>query len=330
MQREADAVVVPRHGGSDVLEIVSRTVPDPAAGEIRVRVAAAGVNFVNVYQREGIYPGTPPFVLGNEGAGTVESVGAGVGHVAVGDTVAWAQAPGSFAGLAVVDAAATVPVPDGVGVKTAAASMLQGLTAHYLVNSTYLVQPGDVVLVHAAAGGVGQLLVQMAKAKGATVIGTVSTEEKAVRSRAVGVDQVVNYSRVHDIAGAVRELTAGVGVAAVYDGVGRSTFDASLSCLRVRGTLALFGGASGQVPPVDLQRLSSAGSVFVTRPTLAHHISTRAELLSRSTDLFDAIVDRSLSVEIGGEYPLARVRVAYDDLEGRRTTGKLLLIPGAA
>jgi NADPH2:quinone reductase len=205
--------------------------------------------------------------------------------------------------------------------------MLQGLTAHYLLNSTYPVTDGDTILVHAAAGGVGQLLIQLAKAKGATVIGTVSTDAKADKARAAGADHVINYTDVEDVAAAVRQLTGGNGVAAVYDGVGKSTFEASLASLRIRGTLALFGAASGQVPPFDLQRLNGAGSLFVTRPTLAHHILTRDELEWRSGDVLGAIADGSLAVEIGGRYAFAEAARAYDDLEGRRTTGKLLLVP---
>jgi len=323
----ANALVVTRPGGSDVLEVQPIDIPQPGPGQLLVRVAAAGVNFIDVYKRQGVYPMPTPFVLCEEGAGTVEAVGPDVTTTNVGDRVAWRGDSGSAAELALVAEAATVRVPDNVDSKLAAAVMLQGMTAHYLVNSTYLVQAGDWVLVHAAAGGVGQLLIQLAKTKGATVIGTVSTPAKAAKATAVGVDHVINYSEVSDVAGAVRELTDGIGVAVVYDGVGKTTFDASLASLRRRGMLALFGGASGQVPPFDIQRLNSGGSLFLTRPTLAHYIATREELLERGSSILGAIGDGTLQVEIGGEYRLTEAARAYDDLEARRTTGKLLLIP---
>ena len=321
------ALVVPRNGGPEVLEVQERDVPEAGAGQVRVRVEAAGVNFIDVYQREGVYAVPTPFVVGSEGAGVVESVGEAVSDVAVGDRVAWAMQPGSATGLAVLPAAALVPVPDAVDSETAAAAMLQGMTAHYLVTSTYAVQPGDVVLVHAAAGGVGQLLVQMAKERGASVIATVGTEAKAAKARAVGADHVINYREDPDVATAVRRLTDGAGVHVVYDGVGKDTFEGSLASLRPRGMLALFGAASGQVPPFDLQRLNPAGSLFVTRPTLGHYVADREELLWRGTAVLSAIAEGRLHVEIGGRYPLADAAAAYRDLEGRRTMGKLLLIP---
>jgi NADPH2:quinone reductase len=322
-----NALVVARNGGPEVLEVREVDVAEPGSGEVLVRVEAAGVNFIDVYQREGVYAVPTPFVVGSEGAGVVEAVGPDVSEPAVGQRVAWAMHRGSAAGLAVLPASALVPVPDAVPAELAAAAMLQGMTAHYLVTSTYAVQPGDWVLVHAAAGGVGQLLVQLCKARGATVIGTVSTPAKAARATAVGADHVINYTEVDDVAAAVRDLTGGTGVAVVYDGVGRTTFDGSLASLRVRGMLALFGGASGQVPPFDLQRLNAAGSVFLTRPTLAPYVATREELLERGTAVLGAIADGTLHIEIGGRYPLADADSAYRDLEGRRTTGKLLLIP---
>ena len=324
-----DVLVVTRHGGPDVLELQSREIPEPGPGQLLVRVEAAGVNFVDVYQRQGVYPTRPPFVLCGEGAGVVEAVGPGAA-AAVGDRVGWATAPGSAAGYALVADDAALPLPDGVSTTDAAAVLLQGMTAHYLVNSTYPIQPGDTVLLHAAAGGVGQLLAQLAKAKGATVIGTVSTEAKAEQARAAGADHVINYAELDamaDLAGRVHELTGGVGVAAVYDGVGQATFDASLASLRRRGMLVLFGGASGQAPPLDLQRLNRGGSLFVTRPTLADYVATREELLWRGSDVLLAVADGSLRVAIGGRYPLAEARRAYEDLESRRSTGKLLLIP---
>jgi NADPH2:quinone reductase len=322
-----DALVVTEHGGLDVLEVQSREVDRPGPGQLLVQVAAAGVNFIDTYQREGVYPIPTPFVLGSEGAGIVLAVGEGVTVAGEGDRVAWGQTRGSAAGLVLVPESDLVPVPEPVHLEQAAAVMLQGMTAHYLLNSTYAVQPGDTVLVHAAAGGVGQLLVQLAKAKDATVIGTVSTEEKAAKARALGADHVLNYTEVTDLAAAVRELTGGAGVDVVYDGVGKATFDASLGSLRIHGMLAVFGAASGQVPPFDLQRLNSGGSLFLTRPTVAHYIRTREELLSRAGAVLDGLASGGLQVEIGGRYPLAEARRAYADLEGRRSTGKLLLIP---
>jgi NADPH2:quinone reductase len=322
-----DALVVTEHGGIEVLEVRSREIDRPGPGQLLVQVAAAGVNFVDVYQREGVYPIPTPFVLGSEGAGVVLATGEGVTTAAEGDRVAWSQTPGSAAGLVLVPESDVVPVPEPVHLEQAAAVMLQGMTAHYLVTSTYPVQAGDTVLVHAAAGGVGQLLVQLAKAKDAVVIGTVSSEAKAAKVRALGADHVLNYTEVTDVAAAVRELTGGVGVEVVYDGVGKATFDASLGSLRRRGMLAVFGAASGQVPPFDLQRLNSGGSLFVTRPTLGHYIDTRADLLARAGAVLNGLAFGSLQVEIGGRYPLAEAQRAYSDLEGRHSTGKLLLIP---
>ncbi|HEX2901821.1 MAG TPA: quinone oxidoreductase [Jatrophihabitans sp.] len=324
---DTTALVVTEHGGLDVLQVQPVTVPEPAAGQLLVRVAAAGINFIDNYQREGTYPVPTPYVVGAEGAGVVEQVGAAVSGFAVGDPVAWTDAPGSAAGYVLVPAERAVPVPAGVPIELAAAAMLQGMTAHYLVNDTYPVQAGDDVLVHAAAGGVGQLLIQLVKAKGGRVIGTVSTPDKAAKARALGADEVIEYRQQPDVAAAVRELTGGRGVAVVYDGVGRDTFEGSLASLRRRGLLALYGAASGQVPPFDLQRLNGAGSLFVTRPTLAHYIATRDELLARGQEILTAIGEGTLSIEIGGRYPIAEARQAYQDLLGRRTTGKLLLIP---
>jgi NADPH2:quinone reductase len=321
------AVHVTAHGGPEVLAVQSRGIPSPAPGQLQVRVVASGINFVDVYQREGIYPIPTPFVLGGEGAGEVIAVGASVEGFAVGDIVAWAGSPASHAEVTVVNASTAVPVPAGVEPELAAAVMLQGMTAHYLLNSTYDVQPGDAVLVHAAAGGVGQLLVQLAKARGAHVIGTVGSAGKREKALARGADAVLRYDEVEDLAGAVRAANGGQGVRVVYDGVGRSTFQASLASLAPRGLLALFGAASGQVPPFDLQRLNPLGSLFVTRPTMADYIATRAELLWRASDILSAVADGSLRVEIGGRYPLEQAAQAYRDLEGRASTGKLLLIP---
>jgi NADPH2:quinone reductase len=320
------AVVVRATGGPDVLEFTDVEAKSPGAGELLVDVAAAGVNFIDCYHREGRYPLPTPFGLGLEGAGRVSAVGSDVTGFAVGDRVAWSQSLGSYAEQAVVRAGDAVPVPDGVDDDTAAALLLQGLTAHYLVASTYPVQKGDTVLVHAAAGGVGLLLVQLAKARGARVIGTVSTEAKEALAREAGADEVIRYD-LTDFAPEVRRLTDGVGVAAVYDGVGATTFDGSLASLKPRGVLALFGASSGAVPPMDPQRLNQAGSVYLTRPSLGAHVATREELEWRAGELFAAIAGGSLTVRIGGRYPLAEARRAHEDLEGRRTTGKLLLVP---
>lgn len=324
------AVVVSTHGGPEALLVHTVDLPQPGPAELLVRVAASGVNFVDVYRREGVYPGPTPFVLGTECAGQVVATGSQVRGVSVGDLVATAEAPsGTHAEFAVLDAAHAVPVPDGVAAEVAAAAILQGITAHYLVNSTYQVRAGDEVLVHAAAGGVGQLLVQLAKAKGAHVVATVGSAAKAALARTAGADAVIEYAQVTgstDLATAVREASGG-GVHVAYDGVGLATFDASLAALRPRGMLALFGAASGQVPPFDLQRLRVAGSLFVTRPTVANYTATRAELLQRTDSIFADIAAGSLRVTIGGRYALERVADAYRDLEARRTTGKLLLIP---
>jgi NADPH:quinone reductase len=321
------ALVVTRHGGIDVLAVEQRPAPEPAAGEVLVEVAAAGVNFIDVYQREGVYPTTPPFVSGNEGAGTVVDVGDGVDGFHIGDRVAWPQGSGSAAAVAALPAAGLVLVPDAVDLETAAAVMLQGLTAQYLTTSTYVVRPGDVALVHAAAGGVGQLLVQFVRARGGTVVATAGGPEKCETARAVGAEHVIDYRSVDDLAGEVRRVTDGRGVDVVYDGVGQDTFDASLASLRPRGMLALFGAASGQVPPFDIQRLNRAGSIFLSRPALAHHLATREELEWRAGEVLGAVADGSLHVAVGGRYALAEAASAYADLEGRRTQGKLLLIP---
>jgi NADPH2:quinone reductase len=326
------AVVVSEHGGSDKLAVQTRPRPEPGAGQLLVEVAASGVNFMDVYQREGVYPVPMPFIPGVECAGRVVSIGDGVAvgdggdDVQVGDLVATAAGTGTHAEFAVVNARAAVLVPEAVAPDLAAAAMLQGMTAHYLVNSTYRVRDGDTVLVHAGAGGVGRLLIQLAKNKGARVITTVGNTAKVPIARAAGADEVIRQDEVDDLAAAVRDLEPD-GVHVAYDGVGKATFDASLASLRRRGMLALFGAASGQVPPFDLQRLNSGGSLFVTRPTLAHYASERDELLWRSGEVLGAIADGSLTILIGGRYGLDEAARAYDDLEGRRTTGKLLIIP---
>ncbi|WP_156756485.1 quinone oxidoreductase family protein [Actinokineospora pegani] len=320
------AVRVKRTGGPEVLEYGEVPELSPGPGEVLVAVAASGVNYIDTYHRGGMYPVDLPFTIGQEAAGTVTALGDGVTDVAVGDRVAWSGTMGSYAEQAVVPAAAAVPVPDGVTDEIAAAVLLQGLTAHYLVTSTYPVREGDTVLVHAAAGGVGLLLTQLATARGGRVVATVSTAEKAELARGAGAAEVVNYAQ-EDFVARTRELTGGEGVAAVYDGVGKTTFDGSLSVLRPRGTLALFGAASGAVPPVDPQRLNQAGSVFLTRPSLGHHIATPEELRWRTGELFEAIAAGTLDVRVGHRYPLSEAAKAHEDLQGRRTAGKLLLIP---
>lgn len=318
------AVLVPHSGGPEVLELAEVDPPTAKPGEVVVDVAAAGVNYIDTYQREGRYPVPTPFVLGLEGAGTVNAVGEDVAGIAAGDRVAWKQALGSYAEQVTVPAAEAVPVPDTIDAEVAAAVMLQGLTAHYLATSTYAVRPGDWVVVHAAAGGVGLLLTQVVKLRGGHVIATVSTPEKAELARSAGADVTASYDELVDRA---RELTDGAGVACVYDGIGRTTFDASLDALRIRGTLALFGAASGPVPPIDPQVLNAKGSLYLTRPTLAHYTQDRSELLERTAELLDWLTTDRLDVHIGGRYPLDEARQAHDDLQARRTTGKLLLLP---
>ena len=323
----APALVVKRHGGGKVLDVRDQPLGEPGPGQVLVRVAAAGVNFIDVYQREGVYPIPTPFVLGSEGAGEVVQVGDEVSDFVVGDRVAWGQGLGSAQAYATVDTGNLVQVPLGVDLETAAAVMLQGLTAHYLSTSTYAVQQGTVALVHAAAGGVGQLLTQMVKKRGGRVIATAGSPEKLETARQRGADALVNYAEVDDLAAAVRDLTDGVGVDVAYDGVGKDTFEASLASLRPRGLMVLYGGASGQVPAFDLQRLNAMGSLFVTRPSLGAYIATPEELRARTTELFAWIEGGDVQVSIGGRYPLDEASTAYADLEGRRTQGKLVLIP---
>ncbi|KRE62106.1 quinone oxidoreductase [Nostocoides sp. Soil756] len=321
------ALVVSRPGGRDVLTVEDRPAGRPGDGELLVEVSAVGVNFIDVYQREGVYPMQTPFVSGNEGAGTVVEVGAGVDGFAVGDRVAWPQSLGSAARYSVQPASRVVHVPGGVDLDDAAAVMLQGLTAHYLVRSTFAVEEGTVALIHAAAGGVGQLLVQMVKRLGGTVVATAGGAEKCETARSRGADHVIDYRCVDDLTAAIAEATGGRGVDVAYDGVGKDTFDASLASLRLRGTLALFGASSGQVPPFDIQRLNAGGSLFLTRPSLGHHLRDRAELEWRADEVFGQVADGSLQIAIGGRYDLRDAAQAYEDLEGRRTQGKLLLLP---
>lgn len=318
------AIVVTATGGPDVLELATVERPEPGPGQLLVKVAAAGVNFIETYQRSGVYAVDLPFTPGAEAAGTVEALGDDVEGFQPGDRVAFAEGKGTYAEYALVDADRALPVPDGVDFETAAALPLQGMTAHYLINSTFPVQPDHTVLVHAGAGGVGLLIIQLLKAKGARVITTVSTSEKEELALGAGADEVLRYEGFAD---AVKTLTEGVGVDVVFDGVGKETFDESLRSLRIRGTLVLFGGASGPVPPLELQRLNSGGSLFVTRPTLVHYLLTPEERRWRSEELFGAVVAGQLDVRIGARYALADAARAHEDLQARRTTGKVLLVP---
>ncbi|MBG6083742.1 quinone oxidoreductase family protein [Zhihengliuella flava] len=318
------AVHAPTPGGPEVLTRTEIQAPTPGPGEIALAVAAVGVNFIETYQRSGVYPVDFPFTPGTEAAGTVSAVGEGVTRFAVGDRVATAEGIGTYATAVVLDAERAVPVPDSVPDDVAAAVALQGFTAHYLVNSSYRVHEGDIILTYAGAGGVGGLLTQLLKLRGATVITTASTEAKAELAREAGADYVVGYD---DVAATVASVTGGRGVDAVYDGIGQDTFDGSLAALRTRGTLVLFGGASGQVPPVDLQRLNAAGSVFVTRPKLADHLLDAEERAWRAREIFGLVASGDLTVRIGATFPLAEAGRAHADLEARRTTGKLLLLP---
>jgi NADPH:quinone reductase len=318
------AIVVNELGGPEVMRLAEQ--PDPVAGpgQVVVAVAAAGVNFRDIYVRTGMYQQPLPYVPGSEGAGTVTAVGDHVTGLAVGDQVAWSEGNGGYAEQAVVPAAKAVVLPPGLDPALAAASMLQGITAHYLCRSTFPVTEGAVTVVHAAAGGVGLLLTQMIKALGGTVIATTSTAEKAALAEQAGADRVTTYDQFPSV---VREVTGGKGADVVFDGVGKDTFDASLSVLRPRGMMVLFGASSGAVPPFDPQRLNSGGSLFLTRPTMGHYVLDRDELLWRADDVFGAIAAGQLSVRIGGEYPLADAARAHQDLAARRTTGKLLLMP---
>jgi NADPH2:quinone reductase len=319
------AIVITRNGGPEVLEPRDEPEPQPAAGKLVVQVEAAGVNFRDVYEREGrgVYANTPPFVAGVEGAGTVVAVGEGVAEFSEGERVAWVAAPGSYAERVAVAAEDAVPVPGDVSTEVAAGALLQGMTAHYLATSTYPVQAGDDVLVHAAAGGVGLLLTQIVKLRGGRVIATTSSEEKAELARAAGADETIGYDGFPE---RVRELTGGVGAAVAYDAVGASTFDGSFAALRRRGTMVLYGQASGPVPPFDPEELRT-GSYYLTRPGLPSYTATREELLQRAGEVFGWIGEGRLEVRIGARYPLEEARRAHEDLEGRRTTGKLLLVP---
>ncbi len=309
------AVVVTRSGGPEVLEVRDEPEPTPGPGQLLVEVEAVGVNYRDIYEREGTYGGSPPMIAGAEGCGTV---------VGTGQRVAWAAAPGSYAERVVVDEANAVPVPDGIAPEIAAAALLQGMTAHYLARSTHTIEPGDIAVVHAAAGGVGLLLTQIVKLHGGTVIATTSSEEKAGLARAAGADHVIGYDGFAD---QVRELTGGEGATVVYDGIGQATFSESLKALRPRGLLALYGAASGQPAPLTVSELQAGGSLFLTRPSLPHYTRTREELLQRAGDIFAWNAAGKLELRIGGTYPLEQARQAQEDLASRKTTGKLILLP---
>jgi len=320
------AIEVARTGGPEVLALVEREPGAPGPGQARIRVAAAGVNFIDVYFRTGLYPRPLPFVAGLEGAGRVEAVGPGVHGLAPGDRVAWASAPGSYAEALVAPVTPLVRVPDAVADEVAAAAMLQGMTAHYLVHALREPRPGEWALVHAASGGTGLLLVQMLEHAGLRVVATCSTAAKAALASEAGADRVVLYTQ-DDFVAAAREASGGRGMDVVYDGVGRATFDGSLASLRPRGLLALFGQSSGPVPPLDLQRLNAGGSLVVTRPSLAHFTATREELELRAGAVLGAIASGWLEVRIDARFPLAQAADAHRALEGRATTGKVLLLP---
>ena len=320
------AIQVSQTGGPEVLKLVELPIPEPKPKEAIVQIKAAGVNFIDVYFREGRYPASLPFVDGQEAAGVAVQVGADVATVKVGDRVAYTGALGSYAEYAAVPGDRLVRIPDQLDFKQAAAAMLQGMTAHYLSHSTYPIKRGETALIHAAAGGVGLLLVQMCKLLGARIIGTAGSEAKAALAREAGAGDVIVYT-TQDFETETKRLTEAKGVHVVYDGVGKTTFEKDLNVLRPRGYLVLFGGASGPVPPIDLLELTKHGSLFVTRPSLQHYVSTREELEQRSNDLFEMIVRGDLKLRIHKTYPLADAQQAHRDLEGRRTTGKILLIP---
>lgn len=317
-------ILIKRLGGPEVLEYGELPDPKPGPGEALIRVRVAGVNFTDVYSRTGMYPGTLPFTPGVEGVGVVEELGSGVSDVKVGDRVGWVMLKGGYAELAAIPADRLVPIPASVNDRTAAAILLQGMTAHFLLRDCYRVSQGEWILIHAAAGGVGLLMTQIAHRIGARIIGTTSTEEKAALAREAGANEIVLYTK-EDFQAAARRITGGAGVSVVYDSVGKTTFDKSLDSLRPRGYMVLFGSSSGAVPPLDPQVLNRKGSLFLTRPTLGNYVSSREELLLRARELFDWVSKGELKVRAEHEYPLANAAQAHTDLEGRKTTGKLLL-----
>lgn len=321
------AIRIVKHGGAEVLEVVDVRSPEAGPGQLLVDVAAVGVNYRDVHEREGVYGGELPRIIGAEAAGSVAEAGAGVSEFAVGDRVAGISWPGSYAAQVAVDAERVVPVPEGVSDELAAAALLQGITAQYLSTSTHAVQPGENVVVHAAAGGVGLLLTQMVTMRGGVVIATTSNEEKAQLAREAGAAEVIPYEQ---LTARLKELTGGLGADVVYDGVGAATFDESLESLRPRGVMVLYGTASGRVPPVDPMRLEGGGSLYLTRPSIRHYTATRQELLDRARAVFESIIEGRLQVRIGGRYRLDQARSAHEALEARRTTGKLVLIPESA
>lgn len=320
------AIMIHEFGGTEVLKYEDVPTPEPGAGEVRVKIGAIGVNFIDTYHRGGLYKNPLPLALGQEGAGKIVALGEGVTEFKVGDHVAWKEQFGSYAEEVAIPVTKLVPVPDGVSSQDAAATMLQGMTAHYLSHSTFPLKDGNTCLIHAGAGGVGRLLIQMAKLQGARVLSTAGSEEKAQLAREAGADEVVLY-RQDDFAEAAKRFTGGKGLDVVYDGVGKDTFHQGLTALRTRGMMVLFGQSSGPVPPIDPQILNTNGSLFLTRPVLGAYTLDRDELLWRAQDLFSWIAAGKLKLRIGATYPLAETAQAQQDLEGRKTTGKVLLIP---
>jgi NADPH2:quinone reductase len=320
------AIRIHRHGDADTLVLDEVPTPEPGPNEVRVKIGAAGLNFIDIYQRKGWYKVALPHTLGQEGAGVIDAVGDGVADVSPGQRAAFTSLPNAYAEFVVVPAARLVPLPDGISIEQAAAVMLQGLTAHYLATSTYPLKRGDVAVIHAAAGGVGQLLVQIAKMRGARVIGTVSTQEKAALAKGAGADEVILYME-QDFEAEVKRLTDGKGAEVIYDSVGRDTFMKGLNCLKPRGYMVLYGQASGPVEPIDPQILNQKGSLFLTRPSLGYYIPTRQELLARANDLFDWMSAGELNVRVDRKFKLSEAAEAHHYMEARQTKGKVLLIP---
>lgn len=320
------AIRVHQPGGTEALRLEEVPAPEPGPGEVRVRLSAIGVNFIDIYQRTGAYKMALPFVPGLEGAGAIDAVGQGVSDEMVGQRVGWAMVNGAYAEHAVIPAAKAVPLPDAIADGQAAALMVQGMTAHYLATDTFALRPGHTALIHAAAGGTGRLLVQVAKKRGARVLATVGSPAKAELARSAGADEIILYEE-RDFEAAVKELTSGAGVDVVYDSVGKSTFDKGLNCLRPRGMMVLWGQASGAVAPFDPQILNAKGSLFLTRPSLGAYMRTRDELLGRASELFGWVADGALDVRIDQQWPLAEAASAHEHLSARKSQGKLLLIP---